>query len=186
MKHREFTPVPRKLSNKKAMCLARRVRTRSPSRKGTLLPWLQWDCVFVYLLYQAPIYGCNCAKRGEKKKEKNPPPPPNPTRPLPFWKVSVSTGRYYESTVHRLVDSKANSSGPLNKSVPKYNASTSIFSPDTWQFNLKSNWSCLWTSAYTVWGGWTIYWFRLIFVRSMRDRLGIRCHALYILRYSKT
>lgn len=99
-----------------------------------------------------------CIVQKEKKTK-------HPTQPLSFCKVSVSTRTYCKSSVYRPVDSKANSSGPLNKSVPKYNASTSIFSSDTWQFNLKSNWSCLWTSANTVWGGWTIYWFRLIFCK---------------------
>lgn len=156
------------------MCLVRRVRAKSPSTSGALQPWLQWAWLLVsYFIKQVWFELC----KGREKEED--------LQPLSLCRVSVSTRTHYKSSVYRLVDSKANFSGPLNKSVPKYNASTSTFSSDTWQFNLKSNWSCLWTSANTVWGGWTIYWFRLIFARNIWDRYSTRCHTLYILHSSR-
>lgn len=152
----------------------RRVGTKSPSRSGALVS------LAGFLPSSAGSYTMWIVQKAEKRKKKS-----WHNLSLTFSKVSVSTRTYYTGSVYRLVDSKANSSGPLNKSVPNYNASTSIFSSDTWQFNLKSNWSCLCTSANTVWGGWTIYWFRLIFLRSIRDRYGIRCHTRYILHSAK-
>lgn len=158
------------MGTRKVMCMARRIGTKCPSRSGALLPWLPWAWMWVYLLYGAAL-----CLIGAKRREKGKNTPNN--IPLSFCKVSVSTRRYYKSTFYRLVDSKTNSSSPLNKSVPKRNDSTSLFSSDTWQVHLKSNWSCLWTSASTVGGGWALYWFGLIFVGSTWDGLGIRCRS---------
>lgn len=160
MKHGE-------MGTRTAMCMARRIVTKCPSRSGALLPWLPWAWVGVYPgLWGSSVFDwCKKKRKGEKN--------PQTTSPYRFARYRF----LLDSTFYRPVDSKTNSSSSLNKSVPKHNDSTFLFSSDTWQFHLKSNWSCLWTSASTVGGGWALYWFGLIFVGSTWDRLSIRCRT---------
>lgn len=95
---------------------------------------LELGCEFTCFRGQLCVW---LVHKEQKRKKKNP-----NNIPLSFCKVSVSTTQCYRSTSYRPVDSKTNTSNPLNKSIPIHNASTSLFSPDTWQFHLKTNWSC--------------------------------------------